>query len=66
MGKLQRLIANSTFKKGIVIPSLAFILSVSFISSFFPNRAAALLGEVQRFIFTNLNWVYIWAVTLFV
>lgn len=66
MKKLPRFIANSTFKKGIVIPSLAFILSVSFISSFFPNRAAVLLGQVQGFIFTNLNWVYIWAVTLFV
>ncbi|MBK1439989.1 BCCT family transporter [Parapedobacter sp. ISTM3] len=66
MGIAQRIIQKSTLKKGIVVPSLAFILSVSFISSFFPKRAAALLNQIQGFIFTNLNWVYIWAVTLFV
>lgn len=66
MEKFKRFTRYSTFKTGVVIPSLVFILSVSLIASFFPNRAAALLNQVQHFIFTNLNWVYIWAVTLFV
>jgi choline/carnitine/betaine transport len=63
---MWKLVQNTTFKKGVVVPSLVFILSVSFVSSFFPQRTATLLGHVQGFIFTNLNWVYIWAVTVFV
>jgi choline/glycine/proline betaine transport protein len=58
--------ANSTFKKGIMIPSLIFILSITFVSSFFPQQAALYLGIVQDWIFINLNWVYVWSVTIFV
>ncbi|UHG94365.1 BCCT family transporter [Spirosoma oryzicola] len=66
MNRLKQVSAQTTFKKGIVVPSLLFILSVTFISSFFPELTATLLGQVQQWIFTNLNWVYIWSVTLFV
>lgn len=57
---------QTTFKKGIVVPSLIFILSVTIIASFFPTLTAKVLGQVQDWIFINLNWVYIWVVTLFV
>ncbi|MEJ5961425.1 BCCT family transporter [Pedobacter immunditicola] len=66
MSRLKSLFTHSTFKKGIVIPSLVFILSITFLSSFFPGQAASLLGLVQEWIFINLNWVYIWSVTIFV
>lgn len=66
MSRLQQLFSQSTFNKGILIPSLIFIFSVTFIASFFPNLAATLLGHTQDWIFVNLNWVYIWSVTLFV
>lgn len=66
MSRLKSLFTHSTFKKGIVVPSLVFILSITFLSSFFPNQTASLLGIVQEWIFMNLNWVYIWSVTLFV
>lgn len=56
----------STFQRGVVLPSLIFILSVSFISSFFPVRASDLLGKAQDWIFNHLNWVYVWSVTFFV
>lgn len=63
---LKNLLANSTFNKGIIVPSLIFILSVTFISSLFPERTAAMLNIVQQWIFINLNWVYIWSVAFFV
>lgn len=66
MNKLKHLFHRNTFKKGIVVPSLIFILSVTFISSFFPSGTTALLGVLQEWIFTNLNWVYVWSVTFFV
>jgi choline/glycine/proline betaine transport protein len=58
--------SRSTFKKGIVIPSLVFILSITFLSSFFPGQTAYYLGIVQEWIFINLNWVYIWSVTIYI
>lgn len=64
--KSHRLSSNTTFKKGIIIPSLVFILSITFISSVFPQEAALYLGIVQDWIFINLNWVYVWSVTIFV
>ncbi|MFC3196903.1 BCCT family transporter [Parapedobacter deserti] len=66
MLSIKKLSAYSTFKKGIMIPSLVFILSVTFVSSVFPNRTATLLGRVQDWIFVNMNWMYVWSVTFFV
>lgn len=57
---------NTTFRKGIMIPSVIFILVVSLISAAFPRLAADLLDLGKDFIFVNLNWVYIWSVTIFV
>lgn len=66
MARFKQVFAQSTFKAGIIIPSLLFILFVTFVSSFFPALTATLLGHIQDWIFVNLNWVYVWAVTLFV
>lgn len=57
---------RSSFKKGIILPSLLFILSVCLISAIFPNLSGVILDRAKQFIFVNLNWVYIWTVTLFV
>lgn len=57
---------NTSFKRGIVLPSIIFIAGVSLISVFFPQLAENLLNGIKTFIFINLNWVYVWAVTIFV
>ena len=57
---------KTTFSKGIFIPSMIFIFSVSLISVVYPELANLLLDNVKNFIFINLNWVYVWSVTLFV
>jgi choline/glycine/proline betaine transport protein len=66
MNGLKQLLAHTTFKKGIVVPSVVFILLVTFLSSFFPELTGKSLELIQQWIFTNLNWVYVWSVTLFV
>ncbi|REA59774.1 BCCT family transporter [Dyadobacter luteus] len=66
MSTLKNLYRSSTFKRGIVLPSLVFIFLVTFLSSFLPDMTNKLLDSVQNWIFVNLNWVYVWSVTLFV
>ncbi|MCY0969190.1 BCCT family transporter [Chryseobacterium wangxinyae] len=55
-----------TFDKGVTIPSLIFIISVCLFSVLFPSTINSVLNEVKNFIFVNLNWVYVWCVTIFV
>src|SRR5690625_2592273 len=57
---------NTTFQKRITVPSVLFILLVSLISGIFPSLAGELLEGIKDFIFVNLNWIYIWSVTIFV
>ncbi|KGE12596.1 BCCT family transporter [Sphingobacterium deserti] len=57
---------TTSFKKGIIVPSLIFILTVCLVSAMFPNLSELILNQMKEFIFVNLNWVYIWTVTLFV
>jgi choline/glycine/proline betaine transport protein len=56
----------TTLKRGIIFPSLIFILGISVVSVFFPQSTEQVLNTLKNFIFVNLNWVYIWSVTLFV
>lgn len=55
-----------TFHKGIVVPSFIFIASVSLVASFFPKISEQLLENVKQFLFVNMNWLYVMAVTVFV
>ncbi|MDO6759275.1 BCCT family transporter [Tamlana sp. 2_MG-2023] len=57
---------KTTLNKGITIPSLIFILVICLISAIYPTLAENLLNQIKSFIFINLNWVYVWSVTLFV
>lgn len=57
---------KSTLHKGIFLPSILFILLVSFVSVLYPQATNELLGTIKNFIFINLNWVYVWSVTIFV
>lgn len=57
---------RTTLKRGIVWPSLAFIIGVCMLSAIFPAATEQSLNVVKNFIFVNFNWVYVWAVTLFV
>lgn len=55
-----------TFNKGVTIPSLIFILGICIFSVLFPVQINNILDTVKNFIFVNLNWVYVWCVTIFV
>ncbi len=57
---------KSTLNKGIFIPSMVFILLVSFVSVVYPQMADQILSLIKNFIFVNLNWIYVWSVTSFV
>ena len=57
---------KSTLNKGIFIPSIVFIFIVSITSVIYPQVADRILNLIKDFIFVNLNWVYVWSVTLFV
>lgn len=57
---------RTTLKKGITLPSLIFIIGICMLSAIFPQLTENLLNVVKNFIFVNLNWVYVWSVTLFV
>lgn len=55
-----------TLSKGVTFPSLFFIVGICLLSAFFPSLTEDLLEVVKSFIFVNLNWVYIWVVTIVV
>ncbi len=57
---------KTSLKRGIFLPSLIFISAVSSISIFFPEVTEILLKRIQKFVFVNLNWIYVWSVTIFV
>ncbi|MCW2259241.1 MULTISPECIES: BCCT family transporter [Sphingobacterium] len=57
---------KSTFVPGIILPSLIFILGITFLSSFFPVRANYYLNILKTFLFENMNWLYVMVVTIFV
>lgn len=57
---------STTFDKGVTIPGLTFILGICFFTVLFPEPSEIVLNSVKNFIFVNLNWVYVWSVTVFV
>ena len=57
---------QSTFNKGVTIPSLIFIIGTCFLSAVYPKSTENILNGIKEFIFVNLNWVYVWSVTIFV
>jgi choline/glycine/proline betaine transport protein len=57
---------RTTLKRGVTLPSIIFIAVISLLSIFFPALAEHLLNAIKNFIFINLNWIYVWAVTIFV
>ncbi|MGO1788337.1 MAG: BCCT family transporter [Sphingobacterium sp.] len=57
---------RTSFNKGVVLPSLIFIIGICLISAILPVSTGAVLNVVKEFIFVNLNWIYVWSVTIFV
>lgn len=57
---------HTTFNKGVTIPSLIFIIGTCFLSAVYPKATERILNIIKEFIFVNLNWVYVWSVTIFV
>ena len=57
---------RTTLSRGIIIPSMIFILGICLLSALFPQLTENLLNIIKNFIFTNLNYVYVWSVTIFV
>ncbi|MHC5201354.1 BCCT family transporter [Myroides sp. LJL119] len=57
---------RTTLSKGVILPSLLFIVGVSLLAATFPRATNDSLNLIKEFIFLNLNWVYVWSVTLFI
>lgn len=57
---------STTLNKNITIPSLIFIIGICLLSAFYPDLTENMLNSVKNFIFVNLNYVYVWSVTIFV
>lgn len=55
-----------TFSAGVTVPSLIFIIGVCVLSAVFPQLTENLLDSIKGYIFINLNWIYVWSVTIFV
>ncbi|MHC8949171.1 BCCT family transporter [Sphingobacterium hungaricum] len=66
MEKRDRKKINMTFDKGVVVPSLIFIIGVCIFAVIFPTAINNFLNQVKDVVFVNLNWVYVWCVTIFV
>src|SRR5690554_5234220 len=56
MGKKTRI--RTTLSKGVVVPSLIFIVGICLLSAIYPKLTESLLNSVKDFIFVNLNYVY--------
>ena len=57
---------RTTSSKGITIPSLIFIFGICLLAAFFPTDTDFFLNSIKNFIFINLNWVYVWVITIFI
>lgn len=57
---------RNTLSKPVVLPSLIFIVGICLLSAVYPTLTESLLNSVKSFIFVNLNWIYVWSVTIFV
>lgn len=64
MSKIPRI--RTTLNKGVVLPSLIFIIGVCLLSAIYPKITESLLNSIKNFIFINLNWMYVWSVTIFI
>lgn len=64
MAKTKRI--KTTLNKGVTIPSLIFIVGVCLLAGIYPKLTENLLNTIKSFIFVNLNYVYVWSVTIFV
>lgn len=57
---------TTTLDRAVTIPGLLFIIGMCMFTVLFPEPAERVLNVVKNFIFVNLNWVYVWCVTIFV
>ncbi|WP_312090795.1 BCCT family transporter [Chryseobacterium sp.] len=57
---------KTNLDRGVTVPSLIFILGVCIFSVLFPEQVNSVLNIIKNFIFINLNWIYVWCVTIFV
>lgn len=57
---------KTTLSKGVTVPSLIFIAGICLLSAIYPKLTENLLNNVKDFIFVNLNYVYVWSITIFV
>lgn len=57
---------RTTLSKGVILPSLLFIVGISLLAAVLPSQTNQLLNSIKNFIFINLNGVYVWSVTAFI
>jgi choline/glycine/proline betaine transport protein len=62
----KKLRSQLTLNKGITIPSIIFITITCFFAAQYPVHMNIVLDAIKNFIFINLNWVYVWTVSIFV
>lgn len=62
----KKLRIRTTLSRGVIVPSMIFIIGICLLSAIFPQLTENLLNTIKNFIFTNLNYVYVWSVTIFV
>lgn len=55
-----------TFQKGVILPSTIFIAIVSIFAGGFPDMTGKYLNLSKVFIFTNINWILVWSVSIFI
>lgn len=57
---------KTSFNPRIIYPSLGFIIGISLLAALLPDLTGDVLNRIKAFVFVNLNWVYVWSVTIFV
>lgn len=50
----------------VTVPSLIFIVGICLLSDLFPDFTGSGLNAVKQFIFVDLNFIYVWSVSIFV
>src|SRR5690606_4457538 len=63
---IERKPLKTNFNHSIIYPSLGFIIGISLLAALLPDLTGDVLNRIKAFVFVNLNWVYVWSVTIFV
>ncbi|MFV0419820.1 MAG: BCCT family transporter [Dysgonomonas sp.] len=57
---------RTTFTKSVALPGLIVILIISLYCGIFPSQANDILNVIKAYFFSNLSWIYVLLVTIFI